>query len=162
MAIFRSSPRLECRHALQARRPNFYGSYSTSYPNFIITTNVSGTNITFSTNSIVDFINYDVNGNFQLLGGAFTPVAPAPGYATFSVNGSVVMDNTLFLGPVYLNFLLNNVTNVGGGVNDLIAINGSLTLGDTINFVISPAAGSLATGKYTLITSTNQPHPRPG
>ncbi len=135
---------------------NFLGSYDTNYPTFIITTNITATATNMSTNSIVSVINYDVNGNFNLVGGSFAPVAPAPGYATFTVNGNLNLDNSLSVGANNLFFLLNNITNAGGGVNDLIVVtNGTLNIGDNVNIVISPAAGSLATGKYTLIESTN-------
>ncbi len=135
---------------------NFLGSYDTNYPAFIITTNITLTTTNITTNSIVSVINYDVNGNFNLVGGSFAPVAPAPGYATFTVNGDLNLDNSLSLGANNLFFLLNNITNAGGGVNDLIVVtNGTLNIGDVVNIVVSPAAGSLATGKYTLIESTN-------
>lgn len=134
---------------------NFLGSYDTNYPTFIITTNITATSTNMSTNSIVSVINYDVNGDFNLGGGSFAPVAPAPGYATFTVNGNLNLDNSL--GSVNnLFFLLNNITNAGGGLNDLIVVtNGTLNIGDVVNIVVSPAAGSLATGKYTLIESPN-------
>ncbi len=132
---------------------NFLGSYSTNYLNFVTTTNITLTATNMTTNSIVSVINYDVNGSFFLFGGSFTPVAPSPGYATFTVNGNLTLDNSQG-GVNNLFFLLNNVTNAGGGVNDLIQItNGTMNIGDTVNFVISPANGSLATGKYTLIQS---------
>jgi autotransporter-associated beta strand protein len=132
---------------------NYLGSYATNYPNFVTTTNITLTATNITTNSIVSVINYDVNGNFFLFGGSFTPVAPSPGYATFTVNGNLTLDNSQG-GVNNLFFLLNSVTNVGGGLNDLIQItNGTMNIGDTVNFVISPANGSLATGKYTLIQS---------
>ncbi len=134
---------------------NFFGSFSTNYPTYIVTTNiVSGTNQVV-TNSIVSVINADINGSFSLYGGSFTPVAPAPGYATFTVNGNLTLDNSVS-SPNTLYFLLNNITNAGGGVNDLIVVtNGTLNLGGNVNIVVSPAAGSLASGEYTLIESTN-------
>ncbi len=134
---------------------NFLGSYATNYPNFVTTTNITLTATNISTNSIVSVINYDVNGNFYLFGGSFTPVAPSPGYATFTVNGNLTLDNSQ--GPINnLFFLLNSVTNAGGGLNDLIQVtNGTMNIGDNVNFVISPANGTLATGQYTLIQSSS-------
>jgi autotransporter-associated beta strand protein len=161
---------------------NYFGSYSPAYTNGYVVTTTTNTTTTYTTNetvvpnvstninsiatntmvtttlssnSIVNVINADVNGNFSLYGGSFTPVAPAPGYAIFTVNGNLTLDNSL--GAVNnLNFLLNNVTNAGGGLNDLIVVtNGTLNIGDTVNIVVSPASGTLATGKYTLIESTN-------
>ena len=159
---------------------NFFGSFNPTYPNFIVTqatnttftfttnltvvpgvsTNInfittnSLTTVTLSSNSIVSVINADVNGNFNLFGGSFTPVAPAPGFATFTVNGNLNLDNSLGA-QNNLNFLLNNITNAGGGLNDLIDVKGTLNIGDTVNIVVSPALGTLATGKYTLMTSAN-------
>lgn len=134
---------------------NFFGSYNTNYPTFVISTNYTGGTTNIVTNSIVNVINDDINGSFSLYGGSFTPVAPSPGYATFTVNGNLTLDNSIS-SPNTLYFLLNNITNAGGGVNDLIVVtNGTLNIGDNVNIVISPAAGSLASGEYTLIQSTN-------
>jgi len=135
---------------------NFLGSYSTNYPNFVITTNVVSSTNVYTTNTIISVVNADLNGNFTLSGGSFTPVAPAPGYATFTVNGNLNLDNFNEIGANTLFFLLNSVTNAGGGLNDLIVVtNGALSIGDNVNIVIQPANGTLATGKYTLIESTN-------
>ena len=100
---------------------NFYGSYDPAFTNFILTTTTNYTyttnetvvvgvstninsiatnflSVTFSSNSIVNVINADVNGNFSLYGGSFTPVAPPPGYAVFTVNGNLTLDNSLVQG----------------------------------------------------------------
>lgn len=155
---------------------NYYGSYNPAYADYTVatTTNYSYTtnetvsggttnidsittnvvSLTYSSNSIVSVINADVNGNFSLYGGSFTPVAPPPGYATFTVNGNLTLDNSL--GSVNnLNFLLSSNTVAGGGSNDLIDVTGTLNIGDTVNIVVSPAAGTLASGQYTLMTSAN-------
>jgi fibronectin-binding autotransporter adhesin len=155
---------------------NFFGSYNPVYTNgFIITattnysyttnetitassTNINSitTNIvstSYTSNSIVNVINADINGNFSLYGGSFTPVAPAPGYATFTVSGNLTLDNNY--GVNNLNFLLNSNTVVGGGSNDLINVTGTLNIGDNVNIVVSPANGSLASGTYTLMESSN-------
>ena len=158
---------------------NFWGSYNTSYPAFVVTpstnyytvTNVVtgvSTNYTtnvlsyaYSTNSIISVITNDINGNFSVLGGgSISPVtAVAPGIATWTINGSLIVDTSLGLGPPnnvnQVNFLLNDTTTPGGGTNDLIVVNGTLYIGDELDFVVSPFTGTLAAGKYTLIESTN-------
>ena len=132
---------------------NFFGSYSPAYPGFVVTTSTNysvntttnvtwtgsayTTNLTYVTNfasysytsnSIVSIIYADVNGNFSLYGGSFTPVAPAPGFANFTVNGNLTLDNSLG-SPNNLNFLLGTNTTLGGGVNDVIVVtNGTLNI----------------------------------
>ena len=46
-------------------------------------------------------------------------------------------------------------TTTGGGTNDLIAVSGTLKIGGELDFLITPAAGSLAAGTYTLMTSSH-------
>jgi autotransporter-associated beta strand protein len=163
---------------------NFWGSYYPFYPattNYVVTvttnnyvysntvvayngsswtTNAYYTtnflNYSYSTNSIASIINYDVIGNFLVNGGgAISPVTTvAPGIATWSINGNLTLDASGRSGANRINYLLNNSTAVGGGTNDLIAVSGKLTIGDEVDFVISTVTGSLASGKYTLMTSS--------
>ena len=165
---------------------NFWGSYNTNYPAFVVTpstnyytvTNVVtgvSTNYTtnvlsyaYSTNSIISVITNDINGNFSVAGGgSISPVTTvAPGIATWTINGSLTLDDSLTLpgnsGINRVNFLLNNTTTPGGGTNDLIVVNGTLAVGDELDFVISPITGTLAAGAYTLIQSTNYVNSTPG
>jgi autotransporter-associated beta strand protein len=113
----------------------------------------------YSTNTIASIINYDVIGNFLVNGGgAISPVTTvAPGIATWSINGNMTLDSSRTyptISPNRINYLLNNTTAVGGGTNDLIAVNGTLTIGDEVDFVVSTVTGSLASGNYTLVTSS--------
>lgn len=105
-------------------------------------------------------------GVVQTFGGAGTIVANTFGYfddgslspgdsvGTLTINGGLVM--TAF-GPTpagSLNFELSNVTAVGGGVNDLIDVNGPLTVnvpGGNFAVKITPVNGGFATGTYRLI-----------
>ncbi len=164
---------------------NFWGSYNANYPAFVVTpstnyytvTNVVGvsTNYTtnilsyaYSTNSIISVITNDINGNFSVAGGgSISPVTTvAPGIATWTINGSLTLDDSLDLpgnsGINRVNFSLNNTTAPGGGTNDLIVVNGTLAVGDELDFVVSPLTGTLAAGEYTLIESTNYVNSTPG
>jgi autotransporter-associated beta strand protein len=163
---------------------NFFGSYYPFYPcttNYVVTVTTnnyvySNTLVTwngsaystnavyttnflsysYSTNTIASIINYDVIGNFWVNGGgAISPVTTvAPGIATWSINGNLTLDTSSRSGANRINYLLNNSTAVGGGTNDLIAVSGTLTIGDEVDFVVSTVTGSLASGKYTLMTSS--------
>ena len=114
--------------------------------------------LTYSTNSIISVITADVNGDFIVNGGgAISPITSvAPGLATWTINGDLTLDNSkLISAPNNLNrvnFLLNNTTTPGGGTNDLIAVNGTLYIGDELDVVVTPLTGTLANGKYTLFT----------
>jgi len=151
---------------------NFWGSYNTNYPTYVIQYDVTNsyvvtnpgpvyiTNYYNPSNSIVNIINSDINGNFTVGGGSISPVSDvAPGIATWTINGNLTLDASLGLGAPYnlnkVNFLLNNTTTPGGGTNDLIAVNGTCYIGDELDFVVSPLNGSLAAGQYTLISSAN-------
>jgi autotransporter-associated beta strand protein len=139
------------------------GAFIGSFTN--LTTNY--TTIVYATNSIVNVINYDVNGDFSVTGGgAISPIATAtyaatpasvspsavPGIATWSINGNLSFDESANALPNRVNFLLNNVTPVGGGTNDLIDVSGQLFIGDELDVAISALTGSLVSGggKYTL------------
>src|SRR5208283_2978940 len=112
---------------------NAVGAFIGSFTN--LTTNY--TTIVYATNSIVNVINYDVNGDFSVTGGgAISPIATAtsaaipvsvspsavPGIATWSINGDLSLDESANATPNRVNFLLNNVTPAGGGTNDLIDV----------------------------------------
>lgn len=158
---------------------NFWGSYNTSYPTFVVTTSTNyytvtnvvtgvSTNYTtnvlsyaYSSNSIISVITNDIIGNFSVLGGgSISPVtAVAPGIATWTINGNLTLDCSLGLGAPNnvnrVNFLLNNTTTPGGGTNDLIDVSGTLRIGDELDVVVSPITGTLAAGKYTLFKSAS-------
>jgi autotransporter-associated beta strand protein len=124
--------------------------------NAVYTTNFLS--YSYSSNTIASIINYDVIGNILVNGGgAISPVTTvAPGIATWSINGNLTLDDSTGRSGVNrVNYLLNNTTAVGGGTNDLIAVNGTLTIGDELDFVVSTVTGSLASGKYTLMTSSH-------
>lgn len=67
--------------------------------------------------------------------------------------GTLAMGNGLALNGAVLSLDLSNVTTVGNGANDLIAMTGgALTLSGTCTVNPSFLNGSLANGNYTLIT----------
>ncbi|MAT72532.1 MAG: hypothetical protein CMJ58_23785, partial [Planctomycetaceae bacterium] len=80
-------------------------------------------------------------------------LAPGDGVGTLAINGNVTFANGGF-GGGGLNVELGATTAVGGGVNDLVQISGSLSgtgaSGMTVN--VTPAAGDLASGAYRLIS----------
>jgi autotransporter-associated beta strand protein len=156
------------------------GSYDPYWPTY--TVSISGTNnvftyqtnvvagvtnvytttnfvsLAYSTNSIISVVTADVNGDFIVNGGgAISPITSvAPGLATWTINGDLTLDNSkLISAPNNLNrvnFLLNTTTTPGGGTNDLIAVSGTLYIGDELDVVVTPLTGTLANGKYTLFT----------
>jgi autotransporter-associated beta strand protein len=78
-------------------------------------------------------------------GGKFSPGNGGPG--TFNLGGGLTLNG----GTV--NFDFANTTTVGGGVNDLIALNGgALTFSGTSTINPSFVNGPLANGTYTLIS----------
>ncbi|MGD0518946.1 MAG: autotransporter-associated beta strand repeat-containing protein, partial [Thermoguttaceae bacterium] len=72
-----------------------------------------------------------------------------PGYSpgTLTVTGLKSYDGSAY------NFELSNNTKAGGGINDLIAVNGNVTLSGTSTINVSTASYLLG-GTYTLITYT--------
>ncbi len=154
---------------------NFLGSYDTNNPNYIVTltgaTNtvyVTNLDLTITTNyvpatatnSIIGVITNDIEGDFSVeADGAISPVSTvAPGIATWTINGSLTLDSSIYSGAGHPNrvaYLLNNATTPGGGTNDLINVKGKCSIGDELDVVVSPFTGTLASGQYTLIQSTN-------
>jgi autotransporter-associated beta strand protein len=70
-----------------------------------------------------------------------------------AVAGTLTINGGLALNSGTVAFDLANTTTIGGGVNDLIVINGTLGLG-SCNILINPLTGSFASGTYTLISNT--------
>jgi fibronectin-binding autotransporter adhesin len=70
-----------------------------------------------------------------------------------AVAGTMTVSGGLSLNSGTVAFDLANTTTIGGGVNDLIVINGNLGLngGDVL---LNPLTGSFAAGTYTLISNT--------
>ena len=140
-------------------------TYTTNYDPIAMTTNVvimtNFASFSYSTNSIISIVTADVYGNFWVNGGgAISPITTiSPGIATWGIQGNLKMDNALALPAPQnknrMNFLLNDTTTPGGGTNDLITVSGNLTIGDELDFVITPLNNNLAAGTYTLITSGN-------
>jgi autotransporter-associated beta strand protein len=83
---------------------------------------------------------------------------PGDSTGTLSINGQVTMNQSAPNTTAGLNFELSNVTTVGGGVNDLIAVNGNLALqasnGGTFKLKVTPINGQLSTSPYTIMTRT--------
>jgi fibronectin-binding autotransporter adhesin len=82
----------------------------------------------------------DVSGAF-VPGGAGTAGTFTAGGLTLENGATLTMD----LGPT---------TTVGSGANDLITVNGNLTVINNNNITINPLTGTLANGTYTLFTYT--------
>ena len=87
-----------------------------------------------------------VTGNVATIQGSII----VPG--TAGTAGTLSFSNALALTDATLKFDLTNTTTAGGGVNDLLAMNGSLTLSGTNTIQVNQVAGSLAEGTYTLIS----------
>jgi fibronectin-binding autotransporter adhesin len=70
-----------------------------------------------------------------------------------AVAGTVTINGGLSLNSGTVAFDLANTTTIGGGVNDLIVINGMLGLNGG-DILLNPLTGSFAAGTYTLISNT--------
>lgn len=70
------------------------------------------------------------------------------------VAGTLTVNNNVSLSAALLNVDLADVTTEGAGVNDLLQVNGNLTLAGTITVNPSLLKGALATGTYRLINYT--------
>lgn len=92
----------------------------------------------------------DIVGTFTCSSGTINPYRPA-------VPGTLTFGNGLSLTGGKVNFDLGNTTTIGGGVNDLIVVNGALNLSGVTTIGLNPVAGSFAAGSYTLITNTAGP-----
>jgi fibronectin-binding autotransporter adhesin len=90
----------------------------------------------------------DVQGDVALTGAALS-VAGNTAYGTLTQAGKLIAPRRH---DAAVN--LNNVTDSGNGVNDLIDVAGNLNLSGTINVSISPLAGTLASGTYRLFNYT--------
>jgi fibronectin-binding autotransporter adhesin len=80
------------------------------------------------------------------------------GAGTMTLNGKLTYQSFTPNATGSFGFGLSNVTTIGAGVNDLLQINGNLQLdatgGNIINVNISPVAGGLTNGTYTLMQYT--------
>ena len=68
--------------------------------------------------------------------------------------GTLTVNNNVALTNCVLSFDLGSTTTEGGGVNDLLTVNGDLALGGTISVNVFPIAGVLAEGTYRLVNYT--------
>ena len=90
-----------------------------------------------------------VNGSLTTVAGSSAIVAPSTDFVsahTLTVVGAVTLDHS-----TTLDFNLGTPGTVGGGINDLITITGSLSLDGTLN--VTGLTG-FSTGTYTLMTYT--------
>ncbi|WP_425395565.1 beta strand repeat-containing protein [Aeoliella sp.] len=79
---------------------------------------------------------------------------------TLTVDGTLSISSTQANPNGGMNFDLANVTTTGSGVNDLLDVDGALTLnasgGGQHNLRVTPVSGSLASGPYTIITANSR------
>jgi fibronectin-binding autotransporter adhesin len=77
-------------------------------------------------------------------------LAPGDGVGTLTING-----NLSFLDTSSLSYqLTNNVFTIGGGINDLTTVGGSLTLDGTLNVSVLSGTQLTAAGSYRLFDYT--------
>ena len=96
--------------------------------------------------------NQNLTGFGVVTGAVTVPVNAAIAPGTVGAAGTLSFSNALTLTNGTLRFDLANSTTAGGGVNDLIAMSGPLTLGGTNLVQLNLLAGAMAEGDYTLIT----------
>lgn len=151
---------------------NHTGPTTISAGTFIVGANggLNGsTNIIIAPGALLD-VSALPSGLNLAYGGLVAGRATNPAAGIFDINGSVVNNSGPMVvysaglagtesinGSLNLNgivqFDLGSSTNVGGGSNDLIIMNGTLTLG-TATIVLNPASGSfLSGGTYTLVSN---------
>jgi len=98
------------------------------------------------------------NGSLGGTGTVNGPVAVSTGGIVgpggISQPGTLTVSNNVSATNCFLAFDLANVTTEGAGVNDLLQVNGDLTLKGTNTVSINALAGSLANGTYRLINYT--------
>ncbi|HEY5915366.1 MAG TPA: autotransporter-associated beta strand repeat-containing protein, partial [Verrucomicrobiae bacterium] len=87
-----------------------------------------------------------VTGNVALAAGS--TVIPGTSAGTLTCNGDLKLDGATAV------IELGATTNVGGGVNDLIVVNGNLTLGGTLTIKINALAPLDTVNPYTIATYT--------
>ena len=81
-----------------------------------------------------------------------TAINPGPTQALSSI-GTLTLPNLVSTGGTTANFDLAGTTAPGGGVNDLVAVTGNLSLIGNMTVSVNPTAGTLASGSaYTLFT----------
>lgn len=68
--------------------------------------------------------------------------------------GTLTLNNAASLDGCVLHVDLSNATTVGGGVNDLLVVNGDLNLNGTVTVSVTALAGTLAPGPYRIISYT--------
>ncbi len=92
--------------------------------------------------------NHTINGSFTTAANSYAIVAPHNGVSagTMTIVGAVTLDHSTML-----DFNLGTPGTIGGGINDLITITGSLSLDGTLN--VTGLTG-FAAGTYTLMTYT--------
>ena len=69
--------------------------------------------------------------------------------------GTMIISNALSLTGGFLDFDLGNSITAGSGSNDLIMINGPLTLSGVTTLRMNPIVGALGVGNYTIISNLN-------
>lgn len=89
-----------------------------------------------------------INGPLTATNNATLSAGPLFKAGTLTVNNNVSLTNSI------LSFDLSNTTTEGANVNDLLQINGDLTLDGTITVNLYPLADRLANGTYRLINYT--------
>ncbi|MEM8944456.1 MAG: LamG-like jellyroll fold domain-containing protein [Planctomycetota bacterium] len=86
-------------------------------------------------------------------------ITPGDSAGTLNVSGNMTINQAGANPNGALNYELSDVTTVGGGVNDLLAVSGNLNLlangaagGGQFKLNITPINGDLAAGNYTIMT----------
>ena len=93
-----------------------------------------------------------ISGTNTVTLGFGTTINPGPSTALGSI-GTLTLPNLVSTGGATANFDLAGTTSVGGGVNDLVAVTGNLSLTGNMTVSVNPTAGTLTSGSaYTLFT----------
>jgi autotransporter-associated beta strand protein len=95
----------------------------------------------------------NLSGSGAIVGSGTTTVSRVFNPGTTITAGTLTANSVTFNPAATLNYKLGTTTTVGGGVNDLLVVNGDLDLGNaTLNIAL--LGNSLTAGTYTLATFT--------
>ena len=100
---------------------------------------------------------FKTGGTLERFGDNTIVVGSDGGAGTFNLTGNLQLTNQFAPSPNTngLKFDLGNTTTVGGGVNDVLAVSGNISVDSSsgqIPIIVNPLNGALATGTYELMT----------
>jgi autotransporter-associated beta strand protein len=132
--------------------PNTYnGSTTVSAGSLVVSGSLGNTAVSVANGATLGGAG-SIGGTVSLAGGGIVAPGNTSGTAGTLSTGALQIGNATT--PSVLNYDLANVTTVGGGINDLIAVNGNLNLAATTLNINALDGAMVYSGTYKLITYT--------